>query len=153
MSRARLNAALAASVLLFFAHSTANAEDAAKPKVTCKLEECAQRMVEIANSLIAENENLKKKIQSLEENTATATHALELKLTNAHVVLNDGTEARSDKAFGGASAVDTTAMCPPGQVVRGLRMHLGGTCQNQCNADGRVVSHFTVICGAQAFTQ
>jgi hypothetical protein len=153
MLRTRFHAGLAASVLLLFAHLSSYAEDATKPKVTCKLEECAQRMVEIANSLVAENENLKKKIQSLEAATSTATHALELKLTNAHVVLNDGSETRSDKAFGGANAVDTTAVCPPGQVVRGVRMHLGGTCQSQCNADGRPVSSFTVICGSQAFTQ
>jgi len=56
------------------------------------------------------------------------------------------TEAAANGAVGGTSAIDLTASCPSGQLMTGIRMHLGGTCHRQCDPDGRPVSTFAAIC-------
>lgn len=54
--------------------------------------------------------------------------------------------AASSASYGGASAVTPVAQCPAGQVAVGIEMTLGGTCHEQCNADGRTVSSFRLVC-------
>lgn len=41
---------------------------------------------------------------------------------------------------------DRTAMCPDGMVLKGLRVHYGGLCLNQCEKDGGVVKYLELKC-------
>lgn len=38
------------------------------------------------------------------------------------------------------------AACPDGQVMQGIRIHYGGTCRSQCNADGGIVQSIEFTC-------
>ena len=41
------------------------------------------------------------------------------------------------------------ATCPPGHVVKGVKLNVGGTCNNTCDNDGRPVSQVELICTKQ----
>ena len=47
---------------------------------------------------------------------------------------------------GGASASIWRADCKPGMVMTGIEIVVGGTCHNQCNADGRPVATYRIHC-------
>jgi hypothetical protein len=56
-------------------------------------------------------------------------------------------DGAASKKFGGMNAELYSSSCPANQVVVGLDIWLGGTCHEQCNADGRPVHFFRVKCG------
>jgi len=56
--------------------------------------------------------------------------------------------AEANNPVGGANSISQTANCPVGQMVTGVQLTLGGTCDSRCNPDGRPVSSFRLICGA-----
>lgn len=47
---------------------------------------------------------------------------------------------------GGQSPLSMISMCPPDQMVVGVEIVVGGTCQQQCNADGGALHKFRVRC-------
>lgn len=49
-------------------------------------------------------------------------------------------------AAGGAGASIWKADCKPGMVMTGIEIVVGGTCHNQCNADGRPVVTYRIRC-------
>ena len=54
---------------------------------------------------------------------------------------------QTEQSFGGGTnAVARTSQCPPGQVMVGLQVATGGTCNHQCDPDGRPIHKFLVMC-------
>ncbi len=52
----------------------------------------------------------------------------------------------SNGAAGGANASVWKAECKPGMVMTGIEIVVGGTCHNQCNADGRPLAAYRILC-------
>lgn len=40
----------------------------------------------------------------------------------------------------------TTADCPDRMYVGGIRVHYGGTCRNECDADGGSIRNIELVC-------
>ena len=70
---------------------------------------------------------------------ASHAHAQAISTQNTIAVPADG-------GAGGADALVWKAECQPGMVVTGIQIMVGGTCHNQCNADGRPLATFNVLC-------
>lgn len=49
-------------------------------------------------------------------------------------------------AAGGANSTIWSATCKEGMVMTGIDIMVGGTCKNQCNADGRPVATYRIRC-------
>jgi hypothetical protein len=47
---------------------------------------------------------------------------------------------------GGTNASVWKAECDKGMVVTGIEIVVGGTCRNQCNADGRPLATYGIHC-------
>lgn len=113
-------------------------------------------MVEIANTLMKENEELNRKIAEQEKLLGNRIEALNTTLSNKiagkQVSLTTTADVGSSGSSGGLNASTWTAVCPEGQVARGVKLVVGGTCNSQCNPDGRPVSSFAVICGVQSLS-
>ena len=52
----------------------------------------------------------------------------------------------SNGASGGTNAAVWKAECKPGMVMTGIEIVVGGTCHNQCNADGRPMAAYRILC-------
>jgi hypothetical protein len=52
----------------------------------------------------------------------------------------------SNGVAGGANAAVWKAQCKPGMVMTGIEIVVGGTCHNQCNADGRPLAAYRILC-------
>lgn len=52
----------------------------------------------------------------------------------------------SDGAAGGANPTVWKAHCKDGMVMTGIEIVVGGTCHNQCNADGRPLAAYRILC-------
>jgi hypothetical protein len=52
----------------------------------------------------------------------------------------------SDGAAGGANPSVWKAQCKNGMVMTGIEIVVGGTCHNQCNADGRPLAAYRILC-------
>jgi hypothetical protein len=52
----------------------------------------------------------------------------------------------SNGAAGGASPSVWKAQCAQGMVMTGIEIVVGGTCRNQCNADGRPLAAYRIFC-------
>ena len=52
----------------------------------------------------------------------------------------------SDGAAGGANPSVWKARCKSGMVMTGIEIVVGGTCRNQCNADGRPLAAYRILC-------
>lgn len=74
---------------------------------------------------------------------------LTLGLLTCETVLAREYVVNADARSGGANARTWTAQCPPGFVMKGVRLVVGGTCHRQCDPDGRPVSTFQIICWAR----
>ena len=49
-------------------------------------------------------------------------------------------------AAGGQNATVWKAECQKGMVMTGIEIVVGGTCRNQCNADGRPIAAYRIQC-------
>jgi hypothetical protein len=47
---------------------------------------------------------------------------------------------------GGTNATIWKAQCAQGMVMTGIEILVGGTCHNQCDADGRPLATFRILC-------
>lgn len=52
----------------------------------------------------------------------------------------------ADGGSGGAGASIWRAECKRGTVMTGIEIVVGGTCRNQCNADGRPLTTYRIHC-------
>jgi hypothetical protein len=52
----------------------------------------------------------------------------------------------SNGFFGGADHSVWTAKCKPGMVMTGIEIVVGGTCKHQCDADGRPLAAYRILC-------
>ncbi len=52
----------------------------------------------------------------------------------------------SNGVAGGTNAAVWKAHCQPGMVMTGIEIVVGGTCQNQCDADGRPLAAYRILC-------
>jgi len=52
----------------------------------------------------------------------------------------------SNGAAGGTNPSIWKAECRPGMVMTGIEIVVGGTCRNQCNADGRPLAAYRILC-------
>jgi len=52
----------------------------------------------------------------------------------------------SNGAAGGTNPSIWKAECKPGMVMTGIEIVVGGTCRNQCNADGRPLAAYRILC-------
>lgn len=52
----------------------------------------------------------------------------------------------SNGVAGGTNAAVWKAECKPGMVMTGIEIVVGGTCHNQCNADGRPLAAYRILC-------
>lgn len=52
----------------------------------------------------------------------------------------------SNGAAGGANASVWSAHCKPGMVMTGIEIVVGGTCHEACNADGRPLAAYRILC-------
>ena len=52
----------------------------------------------------------------------------------------------SDGAAGGTNPTVWKAHCKDGMVMTGIEIVVGGTCHNQCNADGRPLAAYRILC-------
>jgi hypothetical protein len=73
----------------------------------------------------------------------SAIRTLEARLSNP-------TKPITGQGYGRAAWVNTqrSATCPTGQTAVGLEVYYGGTCNNQCNADGGAIQEIRVLCRA-----
>jgi hypothetical protein len=71
---------------------------------------------------------------------STSAHAQEITTGNTVRVLADGA------AGIGRSASLWKADCQRGMVLTGIEIAVGGTCHNQCDADGRPLATFVIHC-------
>ena len=74
-----------------------------------------------------------------------------LMLLASHAAAQDiGTEntipVPSNGVAGGANPSVWKAQCKPGMVMTGIEIVVGGTCRNQCNADGRPLAAYRILC-------
>jgi hypothetical protein len=49
-------------------------------------------------------------------------------------------------AAGGANPAVWSAHCKQGMVMTGIEIVVGGTCNNQCDADGRPLAAYRILC-------
>ena len=52
----------------------------------------------------------------------------------------------SNGMAGGANPSIWKARCKAGMVMTGIEIVVGGTCRNQCNADGRPLAGYRILC-------
>lgn len=52
----------------------------------------------------------------------------------------------SNGLAGGSNASVWKAQCAKGMVMTGIEIVVGGTCNNQCNADGRPMAGYRILC-------
>lgn len=52
----------------------------------------------------------------------------------------------SNGAAGGTNPSVWKAQCKEGMVMTGIEIVVGGTCRNQCNADGRPLAAYRILC-------
>jgi len=52
----------------------------------------------------------------------------------------------SNGVAGGTNASIWKAQCKPGMVMTGIEIVVGGTCHNQCRADGRPLAAYRILC-------
>ncbi len=52
----------------------------------------------------------------------------------------------SNGAAGGTNPSVWKAQCKDGMVMTGIEIVVGGTCHNQCNADGRPIAAYRILC-------
>jgi hypothetical protein len=70
---------------------------------------------------------------------ASHAHAQDIGTQNTVPVPSNG-------AAGGTNAAVWKAECKPGMVMTGIEIVVGGTCRNQCNADGRPLAAYRILC-------
>jgi hypothetical protein len=58
----------------------------------------------------------------------------------------DSADAESPVKLSAANGLAMDASCPAGQVARGVKLGLGGTCGGKCDADGRPVATLRLVC-------
>jgi hypothetical protein len=74
---------------------------------------------------------------------------LQLSATQAYaqVVDTENTvSVPSNGMAGGANPSIWKARCKPGMVMTGIEIVVGGTCRNECNADGRPLAAYRILC-------
>lgn len=108
--------------------------------------ECAQVAVDAAARAEAA-------VKTLDDRLSTLKGVVDKLGARAKVDIQNGGTPASSWAGGGTNAVDANASCPTGQVMTGIHIRLGGTCHNQCDADGRPVSSYTIVCGVPNLAQ
>ena len=59
---------------------------------------------------------------------------------------NNTVPVPSNGVAGGTNAAVWKAECKPGMVMTGIEIVVGGTCHNQCNADGRPIAAYRILC-------
>ena len=84
---------------------------------------------------------LERKIEALKAVQSTSTARL-AQIGSADTQVNSGQPIAPIRA-------NMVASCPAGQVVKAIKLHVGGTCNNQCDNDGRPVSQLELICTKQ----
>ena len=52
----------------------------------------------------------------------------------------------SNGEAGGTNPAVWKAQCKDGMVMTGIEIVVGGTCRNQCNADGRPLAAYRILC-------
>ena len=62
------------------------------------------------------------------------------------ITTGDAVNVPGSGAAGGQNATVWKAECQKGMVVTGIEVVVGGTCHNQCNADGRALAAFRIQC-------
>ena len=102
--------------------------------------QCAQDAVTAAAQAGAD-------VKALSDRLSKAEAAIAALNARQGVTVSAGGSKDSSGAWGGASQVDAAASCPPGQVVIGISIVLGGTCHTQCEGDGRPISRYVLRCG------
>jgi hypothetical protein len=69
--------------------------------------------------------------------------------SNAHsqqTTADDTVNVPANGRSGGQNPSIWRADCQKGMVMTGIEIVVGGTCQNQCNADGRPVATYRIHC-------
>lgn len=132
---------LSVKASILFACCTVVISNAASAQPACRTTaECAQVAVDAAARTEAA-------VKALDDKLSALKGVVDKIGGRAKVDIQNGSTPGSSWAGGGANAVDANANCPAGQVMTGIHIHLGGTCHTQCDADGRPISSYTIICG------
>ena len=61
-------------------------------------------------------------------------------------VLGSEPELIESNSLGGLVRGALTAACPPGKAVKSIKVHAGGTCNSNCDNDGRPIVKFELTC-------
>jgi hypothetical protein len=62
------------------------------------------------------------------------------------ITTGDTVNVPANGRLGGQNASIWKAECDKGMVMTGIEILVGGTCHNQCNADGRPVATYGIHC-------
>jgi hypothetical protein len=63
-----------------------------------------------------------------------------------HISTQNTVPVPSNGAAGGANPSVWKAQCKEGMVMTGIEIVVGGSCQNQCDADGRPLAAYRILC-------
>jgi hypothetical protein len=114
----------------------------------------AQDALSAARKDIADLQNqitaLKAEISAVAQSANTQVSDLKKTIDDNAAKINfsikDGASPESP-IFGSVFGASFDGTCPAGQVLIGIKQEYGGTCERQCDGDGRPVRKIKVICG------
>lgn len=101
--------------------------------------ECAQEALEAVSVAMSAVEQLRA------ENAALRAE-LEAQIQALRSVPARSTLQYTATRGSGSNAMAMNSYCPEGQVMVGIEMVIGGTCRNQCEADGGAFHKYRIVC-------
>jgi hypothetical protein len=101
------------------------------------LAECEKNAKEVADAIVC----LERKIETLKAEQAANTSRLG-KIGSSDSTVSSGQPIAPIRA-------NLIATCPPGHVVKAVKLNVGGTCNNTCDNDGRPISQLELECTKQ----
>jgi hypothetical protein len=161
MSSYNFRMLLAVLILSFLQFSTTQAQECGTP-IEC-YEKALAGLVLAQQAFEAKTAELESQITILQTQVAALStqntelqgrvSGIEPQLASLNVVTTfptgDTASAPADGSVGGYNAINLSSTCPTGYVAVGLQVTLGGTCNKQCDLDGRPVSTFALQCVPQ----
>ena len=91
---------------------------------------------------------LQEELGRVSSSVADAMESLERTLEAIRTALEYEAPESEEVGYGNRAYVNTNrvAACPHGSYVSGIRVEYGGTCLNQCNADGGIIRNIVLTC-------
>lgn len=121
--------------IFLYAGGSSSFADGTAPSTCNTVKDCAQAAVKAANTAL-----------QAEAHMSTLIGRNSAAIKSASVAISNSREFAVPGGFVGRTQHTHVANCPRGEVLTGLRLELGGTCDNKCDPDGEPVSGLKIIC-------